>query len=135
MKTLLKKGEIAGCQHFFQFPQCFQNTTLTRWLRVGIIWLKLYQTIPLLTTLRKKPFKSIVGKGENAGKQHFLLFPQCFLSVPKQCLILKSHLICSLQSLSNWTSLKFFAWLRVLTISQTTNFRLFQSEGVCRRQF
>ena len=26
-----------------------------------------------------KPFKKIVGKGENAGGQHFLLFPQCFL--------------------------------------------------------
>ena len=27
----------------------------------------------------KKTFKNIVGKGENAGDQHFLLFPQCFL--------------------------------------------------------
>ena len=34
---------------------------------------------PLLTTLGKKPVENIVGKGENAGKQHFLLFPQCFL--------------------------------------------------------
>ena len=25
---------------------------------------------------RKKPFENIVGKGENAGYQHFLLFPQ-----------------------------------------------------------
>ena len=32
----------------------------------------------LLMTLRKKPFKNIVGKGENAGKQHFLLCPRCF---------------------------------------------------------
>ena len=32
-----------------------------------------------LTTHRKKPFENIVGKGENAGNQHFLLFPQCFL--------------------------------------------------------
>ena len=23
--------------------------------------------------------ENIVGKGENAGHQHFLLFPQCFL--------------------------------------------------------
>ena len=27
----------------------------------------------------KKPFENIVGKGENAGIQHFLLYPQCFL--------------------------------------------------------
>ena len=32
-----------------------------------------------LTTLNKKPFKDIVGKGENAGDLHFLLFPQYFL--------------------------------------------------------
>ena len=32
-----------------------------------------------LTTLTKRPFENIVGKGENAGNQHFLLFPQCFL--------------------------------------------------------
>ena len=29
-------------------------------------------------TLRKKPFENIVEKGENAGKQHLLLFPQFF---------------------------------------------------------
>ena len=29
-------------------------------------------------TLYKKPFENIVGKGENAGNQHFLLFPPCF---------------------------------------------------------
>ena len=33
----------------------------------------------LLTILRKKTFENIVGKGENADYQHFLLFPQCFL--------------------------------------------------------
>ena len=26
--------------------------------------------------------KNIVGKGENAGYQHFLLFPQCFQKTP-----------------------------------------------------
>ena len=30
-----------------------------------------------------KPFENIVGKGENAGDQHFLLFQQCFLPVQK----------------------------------------------------
>ena len=34
--------------------------------------------------LKKKPFENIVGKGENAGNQHFLLFPQCFLTNPKR---------------------------------------------------
>ena len=40
-----------------------------------------------LTTLKKKSFENIVGKGENAGYQHFLLFPQCFLPFPQQILI------------------------------------------------
>ena len=32
----------------------------------------------------KKPFENIVGKGENAGDQHFLLFSQCFLPYQRQ---------------------------------------------------
>ena len=39
-----------------------------------------YNTL-LFITLRKKTFEKIVGKGENAGNQHFLLFPQSFLPV------------------------------------------------------
>ena len=47
------------------------------------MYLNLYLS-RLLTTLYKKPFEDIVGKGENAGNQHFLLFPQCFQPFPKQ---------------------------------------------------
>ena len=43
----------------------------------------------ILTTLYKKPLENIVGKGENAGNQHFLLFPQCFL--PYQ----RNHFLCN----------------------------------------
>ena len=31
--------------------------------------------------LEKRAFENIVGKGENAGNQHFLLFPHCFLPI------------------------------------------------------
>ena len=34
--------------------------------------------MPNLTTLRKKPFENIVGKGENAGNQDFLPFQYKF---------------------------------------------------------
>ena len=44
--------------------------------------------------------ENAVEKRENAGYQHFLIFPTVFL-----------------------------------TLSQTTDFRLFQTERVCRRQF
>ena len=40
--------------------------------------LNLYHTITTFNDLYKKPSENIVGKGENAGYQHFLLFPQCF---------------------------------------------------------
>ena len=30
-------------------------------------------------TLKQRAFENIVGKGENAGNQHFLLSPQSFL--------------------------------------------------------
>ena len=42
-----------------------------------------------------KPFENIVGKGENAGKQHLLLFPQCFLPYRKQISILEPLLFLS----------------------------------------
>ena len=42
----------------------------------------------------------MVGKGENAGYQHFLLFPQYFRFIPLQTTIFESHLFCRLQLLS-----------------------------------
>ena len=49
--------------------------------------------------------ENTVGKGEKAGYQHFLLFPQCFPK-PSSLGLLKVG----------------FVWERVLTLSQTTNF-------------
>ena len=46
--------------------------------------LTLYHTIPTFKTLVMKPFENTVGKGENAGNQHFVLFPQCFLPFSKE---------------------------------------------------
>ena len=57
-------------------------------------FLTLYHKI---TTLKKKPFENNVGKEENAGNQHFLLFPECFLPFPRQSLIFQSHLFFQLQ--------------------------------------
>ena len=36
------------------------------------------------TTLRKEACENNLAEGENAGNQHFLLFPKCFLSFQKQ---------------------------------------------------
>ena len=35
-------------------------------------------------TLEEKPFENIVGREENASNQHFLLFPEFFLSYERQ---------------------------------------------------
>ena len=58
-------------------------------------------------TLTEKPFGNTVGKGENIGNQHFLLFPQYCLPFTKQISYLQSHLFCCLHMLSIWTSLNF----------------------------
>ena len=61
--------------------------------------LTLYHTVPTFNEHEEEAF-------ENIGNQHFLFFPQCFLSIPKQISILKSHLFSCLQMLSIWTGLK-----------------------------
>ena len=40
--------------------------------------LTLYHTIPTFNDPKEETLENTVGKGENAGNQHFLLFPQCF---------------------------------------------------------
>ena len=37
-----------------------------------------------LMTFAKKPFENMEGKGENAGNQHFILFPPCFQPYQRQ---------------------------------------------------
>ena len=54
----------------------------------------LYHTITTITTLKKQAFENIVEKGENAGNQHFLLFPQSFLPVPKRILSYIFFVVC-----------------------------------------
>ena len=47
-------------------------------------------------TLGKKPIENIVGKGENAGNQQFLLYPQCFLLDQKtEIIILAIFVVCN----------------------------------------
>ena len=57
-------------------------------------------------TLYTRPFANIVGKGENAGNKHLI---------------------------TNYESEG--VKRNRLTLSQTLNFRRFQTERVCRRQF
>ena len=86
------------------------------------LYLKLFRSTKqsrLLTTLYKKSLENIVGKEENAGNQHFLLFPHRFLPFPKQFFSFETHLFCRLQILSicrlvkNSHRLSFFLWTRI----------------------
>ena len=38
VENIVGKGENAGNQHFLLFPQCFQKTFISRWLKVMIVW-------------------------------------------------------------------------------------------------
>ena len=81
--------------------------------------LTLYHTIPTFNDPWKEAYKNIVGKGENAGNQHLILFPPCFLPFPKQISIFQPNVNCLLQMLS-----KNFSFGKELTLSQTTQCRL-----------
>ena len=101
--------EITGRTRHYNSDD-FRNQSLFV-LYQTILCLTLHHTNQLSTTLGKKHFENIVGKGENAVNQHFFLFPQCFLPLPNQILILWSHLFCYLQMLSTLTDVKFCCWL------------------------
>ena len=54
IENILGKGENAGSQHFLLFPQCFQRLSVSRLLKLEIVWtrVKTNKTIhlPFLTS-------------------------------------------------------------------------------------
>ena len=75
VENIVGKGEIAD------YHNVFKRLLSQGHLKSGLYGkelMHLQKVSILLTTLGKKPFENIIGKGENAGNQHFLLFP-CFL--------------------------------------------------------
>ena len=50
--------------------------------------------------LKKKHIENIVGKGEYAGKQHFYLYPQCFLPYQRQIIIWSTYKLLSSDAFS-----------------------------------
>ena len=72
--------------------------------------LTLYHTIPSFNDCEKSAFCKSSGKKENAGKQHFLPFPQCFLHFKRQISYFYPRPIRHWQNMSIWTSLNFVIW-------------------------
>ena len=69
----------------FSFDVTLEYTGLLLVLKVDLVIKRalFFKTLYLqsggLPTPKKKGLENIVGKGENSGTQHFLLFHQCFL--------------------------------------------------------
>ena len=79
-------------------------------------------------TLTQEPLENIVGKGENAGNQHFLLFLQCFRSCVRPIGCFEQHLIFRLQNAFNLEKSKILSSgnaLRVATTFTYAHNRLF----------
>ena len=79
---IVEKGEIAHNEQFLLFPQCFlfNQATVSQFAHIfDIISLfavaledpKIGLWGKWLMTLKTKPFKNNVEKGENGGNQHF----------------------------------------------------------------
>ena len=73
----------------------------------------------------EKALENTVGKGENAGIQYFLLFPQCFLFYQRQKLSLQQHLICHFQMLSTWPCPKFCRLVKSYLILEQVDMEAF----------
>ena len=105
IENTVGKGEIARYEQFLLFPLCFlfgelssifikSEIVVCKLLQFGRVQIlsfgkklkgivsirpMLWQTIPGLRDPGKEDFESIMGKGENAGNEHFLLFLHWFL--------------------------------------------------------
>ena len=70
-------------------------------------------------TLKKMAFENIVGKGENAGNQHFLLFPQCFLPYQREKSLFQTTFILSSANAFNLDQSKIVPFGKGLTFYLT----------------
>ena len=86
VENIVGKGENGGFQHFLLFPPMFSNIFLLQGRNDGV---KIYLNDDILGTFTAAEIiesvfervENIVGKGENAGFQHFLLFPPMFSNI------------------------------------------------------
>ena len=66
--------------------------------------LTLYHTIPTFNDPKKKTLENTVGKGENAGNQHFLLFPLFSTLSEREIIILATFNLLSVNAFNLVTS-------------------------------
>ena len=76
-KTLWEKEKLLVTSNFSFSHSVFKRLILQTHKNQGLFGKG-------LTNLYRTPFENIVGKAENADKQHFLLFQQCLLPYERQ---------------------------------------------------
>ena len=67
-------------------------------------------------TLKKKALEKIVGKGENAGNQHFLFFPIMFSTLSEEEIIISATFILSSAFAFNLHQSKILLFGKVITV-------------------
>ena len=112
------KGEIACNKQFLLFPQCFLLNQI-----IVSPFVHIFDIISLFATEFKEPKIGIWGKGLTG-----------VLSFSTHVLFPIDDKLCDLSHISFVTCKCFYSG-QVLTHYQTTNFRLFQTERVGKRQF
>ena len=110
VEYIIGEEKNIGHQHFLLLPKFVQS--LLPKDQDCVVKGELMNSLPHNpkeeTTVKKKPFENIAGKGENAGNQHFLLFTQCFLHIPKKKkILLVSYIYIVCRCFQFWTCLKF----------------------------
>ena len=105
-------------------------------------YLTYYHTIPHFDALKIYSCENHCEKRRNACNNQFLLFSQCILPYMPLIFHFRCTIKCCLQFFSIWNSLKFCRnrlnlelFGKKLTLHQTTNDILLQSQTVCRQKF
>ena len=113
LKTLWEKEKLLVTNNFSFSHSVFKRLVSQGRLKVSLcgnglilldsftFLLTLNHTIPTFNDpVKKRAFQNVVEKGENAGNQHFLLFPHHLKILQRQNLSFELHLFCRLQMLS-----------------------------------
>ena len=97
--------------------------------------LALFHTVLSFKNPEKKAIQKHYGKSRNAGKQHFLLFPPCFLPLPRTDFNFSVTFILLSADAFGLDKSKILLFGKELTLSQMTHLRPCQTQRVSRQQF
>ena len=116
VENIVGKEENAGYQHFLLSPHCFQE-------KKNIVFMDVKQS-------------SLRGEGLNNGLVSWLFsFSQIKFKMHPVICLERNRYFFTHRCTVNYRQHKEHSDTCLLTLSQTMDFRLFQTERVCRRQF